>query len=170
MTHLYDLDNGILEILENGFNLACINEETGEIDTEKVQSYLESLQVERGKKIENIAVYIKSLESEAQAIKTEEKRLKERREAKERKAERLKDYLKFSLLSVGDSKFETARCVLSFLTSKQVIVSDMEKLDKAYVKERVEYTADKTAIKKAIENGVEIDGAYIEEKKNLQVK
>ena len=170
MSSLYELDNGIIELLENGFNLACIDEETGEIDESKAAEYLEALQLERGEKIENIAVYVKSLTSEAEAIKAEEKRLKERREQKERKAERLKDYIKSSMLAFNEPKFETARVALSFRTSKQVIVSDMEKLDKAYVKEKVEYTADKTAIKKAIENGVEIDGAYIEEKKNLNIK
>ena len=170
MSSLFEIDNGILELLENGFNFACVDEETGEIDAEKVAEYLEALQLERGVKIENIAVYVKSLTSEAEAIKEEEKRLKERREAKERKAERLKEYLRTSLLMFGDSKFETARVALSFRLSKQVIVSDIDKLDKAYIKEKVEYSADKMAIKEAIESGAVIDGAYIEEKKNLNIK
>ena len=152
MASLFEIDNGILELLENGFNLACIDEETGEIDETKAAEYLEALQLERGAKVENIALYVKSLTSEAEAIKAEEKRLKERREQKERKAERLKEYLKSSMLAFNEPKFETARVALSFRTSKTVVVSDMEKLDKAYIKEKVEYSADKTAIKKAIED------------------
>lgn len=168
--NLFEIDNGILELLEYGFNRECVDAETGEIDAEKASEYLEALQLERGVKIENIAVYVKSLTSEADAIKAEEKRLKERREQKERKAERLKEYLKSSMLAFNEPKFETARVALSFRTSKQVIVADMEKLDKAYIKEKVEYSADKTAIKKAIESGATVDGAYIEEKQNLNIK
>lgn len=170
MSSLYELDKGIYELLENGFNNACIDAETGEINEAKAAEYLEALQLERNAKIENIAVYVKSLTSEAEAIKAEEKRLKERREAKERKAERLKEYLKSSLLAFNNRNFETARVELFFRPSKQVIVSDIEKLDKAYIKEKVEYSADKTAIKKAIESGAVIDGAYIEEKQNLNIK
>lgn len=170
MSNLYAIDSNIIELLENGFNIACIDEETGEIDEEKAAEYLESLQLDRKEKIENIAVYIKSLDSEAVAIKAEEKRLKDRREVKERKAEKLRDYLKTSMLMFNEKKFETARVALSFRASKTVIVSDFEKLDKAYIKEKVEYSADKTAIKKAIESGAKVDGAYIEEKQNLNIK
>jgi hypothetical protein len=170
MSSLYEIEKGIIELLENGFNAACVDPETGEIDETKAAEYLETLQLERGEKVENIAIYIKSLDSDAAAIKAEEKNLQARRQAKERKAERLREYLKSSLLAFGDKKFETARVALSFRTSKQVIVADMEKLDKSFIKEKVEYAADKTAIKKAIESGATVDGAYIEEKQNLNIK
>lgn len=170
MAQLFEIDNGIIELLENGFNLACIDEETGEIDTAKAAEYLEALQLERGVKIENIAVYIKQLTSDALAIKAEENRLEERRKAKERKAERLSEYLKSSMLAVGDKKFETARVALTFRTSRQVVVTDIDSLDGAYIRERVEKSADKTAIKNAIESGVAVNGAYIEEKQNLSIK
>jgi hypothetical protein len=170
MSSLYEIEKGIIELLENGFNLACVDEETGEIDAEKAAEYLEALQIERDEKVENIAIYIKSLDSDAAAIKAEEKNLAARRQAKERKAERMREYLKSSMLAFGDKKFETARVALSFRTSRQVIVADLEKLDKAFIKEKVEYAADKTAIKKAIEGGALVDGAYIEEKQNLNIK
>ena len=170
MSKLYELNQSIIELLENGFNLACVDVETGEIDETKASAYLEALQLEREEKVENIALYIKSLDSEAAAIKAEENNLQARRQAKERKAERLREYLKTSMLALNESKFETARVALSFRASKSVIVADIEKLDKAYIKEKVEYSADKTAIKKAIESGATVDGAYIEEKQNLNIK
>ena len=170
MSSLYQLDNSILELLENGFNMACVDLETGEIDTEKAQQYLEALQLERAVKIENIALYIKNLLSDAAEIKAEEKNLKARREAKEKKAERLRDYLMASLTANKEPKFETARVALAFRSSKQVVIDNLETLDKAYIKEKVEYQADKTAIKKAIDNGETVNGAHIEEKQNLQIK
>ena len=170
MSSLYEIESGIIELLENGFNLNCVDLETGEIDEKKAAEYLEALQLERGVKIENIALYIKNLDADAEKIEEEEERLKARREAKVKKAERLREYLKSSMLTFGDSKFETARVAISFRTSKSVIIDDMEKLDKKYIQEKVSYTADKTAIKKAIASGEVIEGAHLEESKNLQVK
>ena len=170
MSSLYEIEKSIIELLENGFNAACVDPDTGEIDETKAAEYLETLQLERGEKVENIAIYIKTLDSDAAAIKAEEKNLAARRQAKERKAERMREYLKSSMLAFGDKKFETARVALSFRTSRQVIIADLEKLDKAFIKEKVEYAADKTAIKKAIEGGALVDGAYIEEKQNLNIK
>lgn len=167
---LYELNNGIIELLENGFNLACVDLETGEIDMEKAAAYLEQLQLERSEKVENIALFIKNLESDAAKIKEEEKSLKARREQKERKAERLREYLKTSMLALGDTKFETARVALSFRASKAVVIDNMETLDKAYITEKITYQADKTAIKKAIESGATVAGARIEENQNLQIK
>ena len=170
MGTLYELDQGIFEILEHGFNMACVDMETGEIDMEAAQQYLEALQMERSEKVESIALFIKNLISDAAKIKEEEQNLKARREAKERKAERLKEYLKMSMLAQGDKKFETAKVALSFRTSKQVVVDDLEKLDKAYLKGNITYAADKKAIKEAIDSGVTVEGARIEENQNLQVK
>ncbi len=170
MSSLYELNKEINELLENGFNLACVDVETGEIDMEKAAEYLETLQLERSEKVESIALFIKNLKSDAEKIKDEEKSLKARREAKERKADWLSEYLKSSMLQSGDKKFETARVVLSFRSSKQVVVDDLEKLDKAYITEKITYAADKNAIKEAIANGVEVVGARIEEKQNLQIK
>lgn len=170
MSSLYVIDSEIRELLENGFNLACVDLETGEINTEKAQAYLEALQIERAVKIENIALYIKNLLSDAAEIKAEEKILKARREAKEKKAERLREYLTASLTEANNRKFETARVVLAFRSSKQVVIDDMATLDKAYIKEKIEYAPDKTAIKKAIDNGETVAGAHIEEKQNLQIK
>lgn len=169
MGNLFDIDNGILELLENGFNNECVTED-GEIDQEAVFEYLDSLSLERAVKIENIALYVKDLLADAIAIKNEETKLKKRREAKEKKAERLSEYVKESMLRVGDVRFETPRCILSFRTSKAVVVTDESKLDKKYVKETVSYTVDKTAIKTALDKGEEVQGAVLEERKNLQIK
>ena len=167
MSTLYQINQDILELLENGYNLACIDLETGEINEEKAQEYLEALEIERAVKIENIALYIKNLESDAAEIKAEEKNLKARREAKEKKAQRLRDYLASCL---NNTKFETAKVLLSFRSSKVVVIDNLEELDKTYIKEKVEYSADKTAIKKALDSGEIVIGARLEEKQNLQIK
>lgn len=166
---LYDIENSIIELLERGFNDACVNED-GEIDFDLAQQYLEALEGEREEKIESIALYVKELRNEAFAIAQEEVKLKNRRQAKEKKAERLEEYLKSSLLGFGSKKFETPRVVLSFRSSKSVVITDESKLDEKYMKAKVVVTVDKTAIKDALDKGEVVEGAAIEEKQNLQIK
>lgn len=169
MSSLYDLDQSIFELLDKGFNENCIDFETGEICYDKADQYLNDLNIERKTKLENIALYIKNLESEAAAIKQEEQRLRARRAAKEAKVEKLKNYISNSMLAFNEQRFETARVAMSFRTSKCVDV-DMQVLDMQYVRQKVEYAPDKQAIKEAMESGIEVAGAWFKENKNLQIK
>ena len=111
--NIYEIDKAILE---------CVDEETGEIlDFER----LEELQMARDEKIENIAMWIKNLNTQAAGIKAEETALAERRRVKENRANRLKEYLNNIL---NGQKFETARVSLSFRNSTAVEISDKDML------------------------------------------
>lgn len=169
MNTLYELDAKIVELLETGFEMSCIDAETGEIDETQLAVYLEQLQLDRKTKIDNIAVYVKNLEAEAVAIRAEEKKLKERREAKERKAERLKNYIKTSMMLQGETKFESARVSMALRNSKAVVV-DESKLESVYFTSKIVQSVDKKAIREALEAGILVEGAMLEERKNLQIK
>lgn len=164
MASLYELDQSVLAVLDGGF---VIDEETGEIlfDSEN----LDALQMERSEKMESIALFVKNLESDASAIKTEEKSLATRRGVKERKAERLKRYLSDSMNAFGETRVETPRCALSFRKSEAVEITDPTLIDSAYLK-TADPQPDKTAIKKALKSGVEIQGAQLIERQNLQIR
>lgn len=165
--NLYDIDNAIRNILENGFN-GTIDEETGELIEEGPQD-LEELQMARKDKLEGIALYIKNLEALAEDIKDEEKALADRRKAHEAKIERLKEYLTVSMTNAQETGLETARAKISFRKSEAVVV-DEAKLDKAYFKATTTYKPALTEIKKAIKEGQEVAGAYIEERKKVRIK
>lgn len=165
---LYDIDNRILEIIERGF---IVDEETGEIIDahDEVNAKLEELEFDRTAKIENIALYIKNMESLIVSLKAEEKALADRRRAREKRIENLKNYLASSMVVANENGIETSKVCISFRKSESVVVNE-EILDRKYFNEKVSYTPDKTAIKKAIKDGATIDGAYIETKQNLQIK
>lgn len=151
---LYEIDDGIL---------SCIDAETGEIlDVEK----LESLQIEREKKLENIALWIKNEKAEVNAIKAEESILKERREKIERRIESKKNYL---LNALNGKKLETAKAVVSFRKSQRVEVSDIYALQSKFLTFG-KPSADKTEIKKAIIAGEEVHGATLVEYTNISIK
>ena len=167
---LYEIDKIIADILENGFSVK-VDEETGEVLEDHTAQDLDALQMERTEKLENVALYIKNLESLAEAIKAEENALKARREAREARANKLREYLTSSMTAAGEAGLETGKVCISFTKSSAVIV-DEEKLDKTYLKETVSvtYKPDKLAIKKAIKCGQQVAGAYIEERKKVQIK
>lgn len=162
---LYDIDNIVYTVLENGL---IFDEETGEVLFD--EENLTALEIERNKKLEAVALYIKSLEAEAEAMKAEAKKLADRREAKERKAERLRSYISNSMQALGDTKLETAKVALSFRKSESVDVYDPVLLPAEYTKTKTTVTPDKTAIKAAIKAGQEVAGAMLEVKQNLQIK
>jgi hypothetical protein len=151
---LYEIDEAILN---------CIDTETGEIlDADK----LNALQIEREKKLENVALWIKNLTSDAEALKAEKQAFAERQKAAENKAESLKKWLTDAL---AGEKFKTTKVAVSFRKTKSVEVADIWKLDDSFVK-YAEPTPDKAAIKKAIEAGQEVAGATLVENVSCSVK
>ena len=98
MATLYEINQEILN---------CVDMETGEIiDMDK----LGELQLAFDVKVENIALWIKNLLSDAEAIKAEKNRLAERQKSCENKAKSLKEYLNTYL---GGQKFKTPKVSIS---------------------------------------------------------
>lgn len=152
--------------------LSCIDTETGEIiDLKK----LEELNIERDKKIENVVLYIKQLQGEAELIKKEEKALEERRKKKEKRAESFANWLTQTLNS---TPFETAKVAVSFRKSTSCEITGcaldvIEALEKNGYDDCVKYGTPelkKDKIKKLLCQGVYIPGAVLVEKQNIQIK
>ena len=151
---LYEIDDAILN---------CIDEETGEIiDAEQ----LDKLYMEKEEKLENIALWIKDLKAEVEALKAEKMAFAERQKVAENKMESLKKYLAYAL----DGKaFKTTRASVSFRKSQAVEITDIYKLDENYLRYK-EPEADKTAIKEALKAGKEVAGATLVENTSVIIK
>ncbi len=155
---LFEID----EAIEN-----CLDTETGEFNEELYNQLTE----EREHKIENLICYYKNVVADAEAIKTQEKIFKERREREERKAESLKQFISRAL---NGEKFKTDKVEVGFRKSKQVVVSD-DFIDWAQQNGRddllsyKEPAVNKTAIKAAITDGEDIP-AEIVENLNISIK
>ena len=158
---LYEIDNQLSALIEDEGRI--MNAETGELLSASV---LDELTLERDAKIENIALYIKNLTAEADALKAEKKRLEERAKAKESKAAWLTGYLEKSL--AGD-KFETARVAITYSGGESVQYSgDLADLADCFIRETREL--DKGALKKALKEGTVIPGASIVTSRKLKIK
>lgn len=146
-----------------------VDEETGEILSEVNLQYLEELQMAFDDKVDNICCLIKNMDAEVKAFKTEEANLKKRRMAKENASQRLKDYLKAIL---NGQKFESVRSKISYRASKSTEV-DMDLFlnnEDADFYVVTEIKPNKTAIKKALEDGKELIGAEIVENQSMIIK
>ena len=151
---LYEIDQAIMDLVDS---------ETGEIiDIEA----FDSLQMEREEKIEGIALYIKDLKAEAEALKAEKMAFAERQKVAENKVESLKNYLAYALKGQA---FKSTKAVVSFRKTQQVDVPDIYALDENFLRYK-EPEADKTAIKEAIKAGQTVKGATLIENTSVIIK
>ena len=163
MRALYDIDQEIL---------ACVDQDTGEIlDTEK----LDALQMERERKLEGVALWIKDMKAEASAVKEEADKLNARKKALENKMEGLKAWL---LMALDGEKLKTPRCNVYQTHNQRVAVADeaklisflqtLEKPEKFLRFKDPELKRDE--IKKALKDGTIIPGAELEETESVVIK
>ena len=163
MKPLYEIDAEIL---------AAVDQETGEIlDTER----LDALQMEREEKLEGVALWVKDLKAEAEAVKAEADKLTARKKALDNKIDGLKNWLLFAL---NGEKLKTARCNVYQMHSQKVAIEDESKLinllQKLEKPDRFlrfkEPELRKDEIKKALKEGRFIPGASLEETESVVIK
>ena len=153
---LYEIDKRIIDL---------IDDETGEVIDPNLNTFGELI-MERNNKIENVALWIKNLRADAEAYKAEAQAFVDRKKAAERKIESLTRLLEITLRG---QKFKTDRVQISYRKSDSVRIDKDAKLPDEYLRYK-EPEPDKNALKKALKDGVEIEGAWLEEKLNMQVK
>ena len=163
MRPLYEIDAAIL---------AAVDQETGEIlDAEK----LDALQMERERKLEGVALWVKDLNAEAAAVKEEADKLTARKLALDNKISALKMWL---LMALEGQKLKTPRCNVYQTHSQRVAVADEKKLiDFLQTLEEPEKflrfqdpELRKDEIKKALKDGTIIPGAELETTESVVIK
>ena len=164
---LYELTNDYLALLDAIDN--------GEIPEEAIADTLEAITEEIESKADSIACVLKNLDADIIAIKAEEVRLAERRKAKEKSYERIKQYLSDTLQAAGLDKIETARNKITFRKSESVEIDEEAFIIWAQKNrdDLLTYSApkvNKTEVKKLLKNGDSIVGAELRINSNIQLK
>ena len=177
---LYEIDER-LRVLEE----YQVDSLTGEVlSDEEFNKLFDEVKMDLNSKIENTICFAKSLEAEAEAIKAEEKKLADRRKAKENLSERLKkrinDYITWQftdeegnvdMARLNKFKFDSSKCYISYRKSEKVNVLDAEKLPSEFVTVKTETKPNLTEIKKAIKSGADFSGiAELTTDLNMQIK
>ena len=166
MANLYQLSNELMSCIQYD-DEHVVNSETGEIlDLEEYNK----LEIAVEQKIENVALYIKNKQAEADMIKAEADKLAERARIKANEAKRCKEYLTGFMTNVyGGKKFESARVKLGWRASEVVEVNGIDALPDEYLKFK-DPEPDKAKIKADLKLGKEIKGCQLVSKRTLQIK
>ena len=163
MRPIYEIDQDILD---------CVDMETGEIlDIER----LNALQMERDDKLEGVALWVKDLKAEADAVKAEADKLTARKKALDNKIDSIKAWL---LQALNGGKLKTARCNVYPTHSQRVSIEDEGKLVSFLqtLNEPEQFLRfkdpelRKDEIKKALKEGTIIPGASLEETESVVIK
>lgn len=163
MRPLYEIKQEILD---------CVDQESGEIlDSDR----LDALEMEKDLKIEGVALWVKDLKAEADAVKAEADKLNTRKKALDNKIESIKAWLLYAL---DGGKLTTPRCKVYQTHSQRVSITDenvlcnfinsLERPD-TYLRFK-EPELNKDAIKKALKDGAVIPGAALEETESVVIK
>jgi anti-sigma28 factor (negative regulator of flagellin synthesis) len=158
----------LYEITQEAIYLSTLLE-TEELTPELEQALIinqDQLQAKAG----NYAKVIANIQSDADAIDAEIKRLKAMKDSREKKIEWLKESVKKAMLVSGIEKVESPLFKLSVRRSEAVEVDLVEALPNAFQNVKNVVTADKVAIKEAIKRGEFVIGARLVENFNLQIK
>jgi len=119
-------------------------------------------------KYEAIACLIKEHRQTARALKEEEYILRERRRRHENKVDSLEAYLSDNMLASGLERLETPKTVISYRKSIGLVVDDESKVPGNYFK--VIREVSKSTIIDDIKSGIEVPGAHMETRNNIQIK
>lgn len=141
----------------------------GDIDDQAFTDTIDGASMDIDLKIENVAKFIQHLDNLNDGMATAVKSISDRKKAVENRIGSLKKYLSGSMDVIGYSRFERSDIRLSFRKSSSVVIDDESKLEQFKV-EKIVFSYPKAAIKKAIEAGEKVDGAHIQENKNLVIK
>lgn len=158
---LYEVDQRIL---------AMTDPETGEIMDDAA---FDALMMDRRDLIENMTLWYKDLRADVKEIKDEIDQLSARKQAMERKMDRIYQYLKRTL---DGEKFSTARCAISYRSSTALDVSDIqtaaEWLENNGCRDMVTYEAklDKRSIASLLKDGKSIPGVELENRVSMQLR
>lgn len=142
-----------------------------DLDDEAVQDTLEGLKGALEKKSINIAYYVGNLEATATAIDNAVKQMKARKEAFQKKADSIRNWLKLNMESCGISEIIAPEFALKIVKNPpKLIIGEEDLIPKRYKKEVITTVIDKNWIKTDLKNGEEVSGAKLEQKTRLSIK
>ena len=149
-----------------------VNEETGEIidNTDLLSQLFNDLEMDLSEKLVNTAYLIKELETSEKALKDEAKRLNEKAKVLENRQARIKELIKTTIESSGQTKIKKDKFNFSVTTRKSLNYDNVNMfgLDREFI--RVKEELDKNKIKDYVKAGGSIEGVFEVETSSLTIR
>ena len=142
-----------------------------DLDDETWQDTLESIDSAIEQKADGVMYVIRNLEVDVIGLKDEEKRLKSKREAAERKIKRLKQYLQENMEAVGKTKFKTQLFAYNIQNNPASLkLTDEKLIPEKYYTVETSRKYDNKAIKDDLKAGKVINGAELKTSQSLRIR
>ena len=152
---LYSAAEQVRSLLEQ------VDEETGELPA----ALGDALEVV-AQKSQQVAAFILSNNAEADFVEAHAKGLLERVKAARKRSDWLRQYLQSHMTGCGIREIKsddgTFRSTLHLQRDESVEVFDLEQVPFEFMRSKTTVTADKTAIKEALRNNIEVPGAQLQ--------
>lgn len=133
-----------------------------DMDDEAVKTSLELIQGDFNDKAISIIKMAENLSADTSAIDAEIERLKARKQVILNRQKSLREYLLHNMQASGVSKIECPLFTASLRKGlESVEITDQSLIPNEFVSIEVVEKPDKTAIKKALQSGVEVPGAML---------
>lgn len=151
-------------------------EASEDLPIEVVQDTLEGLTGELTVKATNVAKFILNCEAMAEAVENAADAMNERAVKIRKRAESIREYLKINMQGAGITKIEATEFVLALKKNPpSVIVTDEASIPDAFKVTPIPPPPpvprpDKALIKKAIQSGMSVAGAHLEQHERLDIK
>ena len=168
-----DGEGGYLDDDGNPVDPAAVREEMAQawFDT------LDGMEIAIQEKAENVALYIKNLDYEIKAIKSEKSRLDARLKSKEKSCKNMLEYLKNCLEAAKLKKIETPRAAISIRNNPESVEITDEKSFIGWAQDNnddlLRYKdpeVNKTAVKQLLKAGEEVPFAKLIRTQSLTIK
>lgn len=151
-------------------------EVSDDLPAEVIRDTLEALGGELQEKATNVALFIRNLESTAEAIDAAADNMRLRGERLRKRAQSLNDYLLLNMQASGITKVESPWFTLAVRNNPPTVVVDMESaVPDAYMTQppappTPPKKPDKTAIARAFKAGEDVPGCHTEQRQRLEIK
>ena len=141
-----------------------------EEDAEIKKDLQELIAVELKNKSNNIVYVIKNLEGNNAAIDAEIERLQALKKRNSSNIDKVKSNILWFMQQNNIDSIKTELAIFSLRKSESTDIENIEQIPQEFITVKQTFVPDKTAIKKAIKEGIEVAGAKIITNYSLQIK
>lgn len=142
------------------------------VDDQTIADTLEGLEGALEVKAQNVAMFVRNLESTAEAIKKAESDMAARRKALEKRADGIKGYILANMQRAGITKIECPFFQLAIRKNPaSVVIDNAAEIPGEFMRqpEPPPPSPDKKAIAEAIKGGAHVPGAHLEQSERLHI-
>ena len=142
---------------------------TDEEDTKTLTQLFNEVEAKLEEKAENTRIILSKLDKDIEFLDEEIKRLQRRKKAIQKNKENLKSLLAWTLEQAGISKLKTQKATFYFApTPPKVVIEDENLIPEEFKIQK--WDIDKKKLKEALQSGLEIKGAILEQVETLRIR